>query len=83
MKKTPFYGIHESLGAKLIEFGGYAMPVQYPSGIVKEHLAVRSAVGVFDVSHMGEFEVRGKSALEFLQRVTVNDVSRLSEGKAQ
>ncbi len=83
MKKTPFYAIHESLGAKLIEFGGYAMPVQYPTGIVKEHLAVRSAVGVFDVSHMGEFEVRGKSALEFLQRVTVNDVSRLSEGKAQ
>ena len=83
MKRTPFHGIHQSLGAKLIEFGGYEMPVQYPSGIVKEHLAVRSAVGVFDVSHMGEFEVRGKSAMKFLQRVTINDVARLSEGKAQ
>lgn len=83
MKKTPFHDIHQSLGAKLIEFGGYEMPVQYPTGIVKEHLVVRNAVGVFDVSHMGEFEVRGKSALEFLQRVTVNDISRLSEGKAQ
>ncbi len=83
MKKTPFHGIHQSLGAKLIEFGGYEMPVQYPTGIVKEHLAVRSAVGVFDVSHMGEFEVRGKAALDFLQRVTINDVARLSEGKAQ
>ena len=83
MKKTPFHAIHQSLGAKLIEFGGYEMPVQYPSGIVKEHLAVRTGVGVFDVSHMGEFEVRGKSAQEFLQRVTINDVSRLSEGKAQ
>jgi len=83
VKKTPFHEIHQSLGAKLIEFGGYEMPVQYPSGIFKEHLAVRSSVGVFDVSHMGEFEVRGKSAMEFLQRVTINDVARLSDGKAQ
>jgi aminomethyltransferase len=82
MKRTPFYEIHLSLGAKLVEFGGFEMPVQY-SGIIDEHLAVRSAVGVFDVSHMGEFEVRGTNALAFLQRVTINDVARLSEGAAQ
>ncbi|MBI2619157.1 MAG: glycine cleavage system aminomethyltransferase GcvT [Ignavibacteriales bacterium] len=83
MKRTPFYEIHRSLGARLIEFGGYEMPVQYPSGIVQEHLKVRESVGVFDVSHMGEFEVRGRDAQAFLQRMTVNDVSKLSEGKAQ
>lgn len=83
MKQTAFTAIHRSLGAKLIEFGGYEMPVQYPSGIVKEHMTVRTGVGVFDVSHMGEIEVRGKGALEFLQRTTINDVSRLTEGKAQ
>lgn len=82
MKRTPFYPIHAALGAKLVEFGGFEMPVQY-SGIIDEHLAVRKRVGVFDVSHMGEFEVRGGGALDFLQRVTVNDVSKLVEGKAQ
>ncbi len=83
MKRTPFHRIHQSLGAKLIEFGGYEMPVQYPAGIVKEHMSVRTGVGVFDVSHMGEFEVRGSDALDFLQRVSINDASRLTEGKAQ
>lgn len=83
MKRTPFYDRHAAAGAKLIGFAGFEMPVQYPQGIVQEHLAVRKAVGVFDVSHMGEFEVRGKDALAFLQRVTVNDVSKLTEGKAQ
>ena len=83
MKATPFREFHAALGAKLIEFGGYEMPVQYPGGIVQEHLAVRNAVGVFDVSHMGEFEVRGKDALAFLQKMTINDVGKLSEGKAQ
>ena len=82
MKRTAFCDIHKSLGAKMVEFGGFEMPVQY-TGIIEEHLAVRNRVGVFDVSHMGEFEVRGKDALAFLQKTTVNDASKLSEGKAQ
>ncbi|HEY6952891.1 MAG TPA: glycine cleavage system aminomethyltransferase GcvT [Bacteroidota bacterium] len=82
MKHTAFYDIHKSLGAKIVDFAGFEMPVQY-SGIIEEHLAVRNNVGVFDVSHMGEFQVRGKGALQFLQKVTVNDVSKLSEGRVQ
>jgi aminomethyltransferase len=82
MKTTAFYEIHKALGAKIVEFAGFQMPVQY-SGIIDEHLTVRNKVGVFDVSHMGEFEVRGTDALQFLQRVTVNDVSKLTEGKVQ
>lgn len=82
MKQTAFTAIHRSLGAKMVEFAGFDMPVQY-SGIIEEHAAVRKSVGVFDVSHMGEFEVRGPGALAFLQKVTVNDVSKLSEGKVQ
>ncbi|MEX2116687.1 MAG: glycine cleavage system aminomethyltransferase GcvT [Bacteroidota bacterium] len=83
MKQTPFYEKHRAAGAKLIEFGGYEMPVQYPAGIVQEHLTVRKKVGVFDVSHMGEFEVRGTGAAAFLQRMTVNDIMKLEEGRAQ
>ncbi|MEP7236066.1 MAG: glycine cleavage system aminomethyltransferase GcvT [Ignavibacteriota bacterium] len=84
MKRTPFYDKHVALGAKIVEFGGYEMPVQYPKGIIAEHKVVRTGgVGVFDVSHMGEFGVRGKEALAFLQFITVNDVSALTPGKAQ
>lgn len=82
MKRTAFYDIHKALGAKIVDFAGFEMPVQY-SGIIDEHCAVRNKVGVFDVSHMGEFEVRGRDALAFLQRVTINDVSKLVEGKVQ
>ena len=82
MKKTPFNEIHSKLGAKLVEFAGYEMPVQY-SGIVKEHKQVRTGVGVFDVSHMGEFFVHGKDAESFLQRNTLNDVTKLTPGRAQ
>ena len=82
MKQTAFYEIHKALGAKIVEFAGFEMPVQY-SGIIDEHLTVRNKVGVFDVSHMGEFEVRGKDGLQFLQKVTVNDVSKLTQGKIQ
>jgi aminomethyltransferase len=82
MKKTPFAEIHRSLGAKLVEFAGFEMPVQY-SGIIDEHLAVRNRVGVFDVTHMGEFIVRGKDAVAFLQKMTINDVSKLSDGRVQ
>jgi aminomethyltransferase len=82
MKTTPFTNIHIALGAKMHEFAGYNMPIEY-SGITDEHIAVRNAVGVFDVSHMGEFWVKGPNALAFLQKVTSNDVSILPIGKAQ
>jgi len=82
MKQTTFYNIHKQLGAKIVEFAGYEMPVQY-SGIIDEHRTVRSTVGIFDVSHMGEFEIRGKDALALVQKVTTNDASKLIDGKVQ
>ena len=82
LKKTAFYDIHRRLGAKIVAFAGFEMPVQY-SGILDEHRHVRTAVGVFDVSHMGEFEVRGRGALAFVQSVTINDASRLQPGRVQ
>mgnify|MGYP002724364416 CR=1 FL=1 len=82
MKTTPFTDIHIALGAKMHEFAGYNMPIEY-SGIIDEHQAVVNSVGVFDVSHMGEFWVKGPKALEFLQKVTSNDASLIPLGKAQ
>ena len=82
MKTTPFTDKHIALGAKMHEFAGYNMPIEY-SGITDEHLTVRNGVGVFDVSHMGEFWVKGPNALAFLQQITTNDVSALTVGKAQ
>ena len=82
MKKTTLYTTHLELNAKMTSFGGYEMPVQY-SGITKEHLAVRSSVGVFDVSHMGEFYVSGNKSLALLQYVCSNDISKVILGKAQ
>jgi aminomethyltransferase len=82
MKETPFTRMHIALGAKMAEFAGYNMPISY-SGINDEHLAVRNNAGVFDVSHMGEFIVKGDHALDLIQRVTTNDASRLTKGKAQ
>jgi len=82
LKRTPFYNLHTALGAKMVDFAGYEMPVQY-SSIIEEHLTVRRNVGVFDVSHMGEFFVRGSGALAFLQKVTINDVARLKPGRVQ
>jgi aminomethyltransferase len=82
MKRTPFFEIHQKAGGKIVPFGGYEMPVQY-AGIMEEHKTVRNAVGVFDVSHMGEFFAAGAQALPFLQNITVNDVSKLTPGKAQ
>ncbi len=82
MKNTPFTSIHETLGAKMHEFAGYNMPIEY-SGIIDEHLTVVNGVGVFDVSHMGEFWVKGPKALAFLQKVTSNNVAVLPVGKAQ
>lgn len=82
MKNTPFTNKHIELGAKMHEFAGYNMPIEY-SGIIEEHNAVCNSVGVFDVSHMGEFWVKGEKSLEFLQKVTSNDVSVLTPGKIQ
>jgi aminomethyltransferase len=83
LKQTPLYGEHKAAGAKLVPFAGYEMPVQYPVGILAEHRAVRERAGLFDVSHMGEFFVRGKGALDFVQYVTTNDASKLAVGQAQ
>jgi aminomethyltransferase len=82
MKNTPFLKYHQALGARIIPFAGYNMPVEY-SGITDEHITVREKLGVFDVSHMGEFRVSGPGALAFLQRITSNDVSALTDGKVQ
>jgi aminomethyltransferase len=83
LKRTPLHDEHVALGGKLVPFAGYAMPVQYPTGITAEHRAVREAAGLFDVSHMGEFEIRGDDALALLQKVTVNDASKVAVGQAQ
>ena len=82
MKNTALTHIHEGLGAKMVPFAGYNMPVSY-SGLNDEHATVRNAVGVFDVSHMGEFILKGENALDLIQRVTSNDASVLTDGKAQ
>ena len=80
--KTPLNAVHRSMGAKMVDFGGWDMPVEY-SGVIDEHRAVRERVGLFDVSHMGEIEVRGPQALDLVQHVTVNDASKLKLGQAQ
>jgi aminomethyltransferase len=82
MRKTPLNAVHRASGAKMVPFGGWDMPVEY-SGLISEHMAVRKAAGLFDVSHMGEFEVEGPGALPFLQRVTANNVAKLVDGQAQ
>src|SRR5438105_15378045 len=80
--RTPLYDRHVALGARLVPFAGWEMPVQY-EGVIPEHLAVRNDCGVFDVSHMGELEVEGPNAHEFLQAVLSNDLGRIGPGKAQ
>ena len=81
MKRTPLYQVHKSLNAKFTEFGGWKMPLQY-SSIVKEHLAVRTTVGLFDLSHMGELEVCGPGSNELMQKLSTNDAGRLTDGRA-
>jgi aminomethyltransferase len=83
LKRTPLFDAHVEAGAKLVPFGGWEMPVQYRDGVRAEHLAVRSGVGVFDVSHMGEVEICGPDAEAFVQHVYSNDVSKLAIGGAQ
>ena len=83
MRNTPLSEKHIALGAKMVPFAGYNMPVSYPEGINAEHATVRKSVGVFDVSHMGEFILKGEDALDLIQRVTSNDASKLVNGKIQ
>src|SRR5688572_9985392 len=83
LRYTPFHDVHAALGAKLVPFAGYEMPVQYPAGITAEHRAVRESCGLFDVSHMGEFMIRGKDAVAFTNYVTSNDVAALAVGQVQ
>ena len=82
LKRTVFFAVHQKLGGKLVEFGGWEMPVQY-SGIMEEHLAVRKAAGIFDISHMGEVTVSGAAAVEFLNSVLTNNILKLSPGEGQ
>jgi len=82
LKRTPLFDVHVKAGAKMVPFGGWEMPVQY-TGIIDEHRAVRRAVGLFDISHMGEFEVEGPDALAAVQRLTTNDASTLALGQVQ
>ncbi len=83
LRRTPLYDQHLALGAKMVPFAGFEMPVQYSAGIRAEHQAVRERVGLFDVTHMGEFRLRGPAALDLVQRVSVNDASKLDVGQAQ
>ena len=82
LKRTPLYDVHRKAGAKMVPFGGWEMPVQY-TGIIEEHRTVRGAVGLFDISHMGEFEIAGPEALAIVQRLTTNDASALAVGQVQ
>jgi len=82
LMRTPLYPVHRRLGAKIVEFAGWRMPVQY-DGVIQEHLAVRRSAGLFDVSHMGEIEIKGPNALALCQRLTANDVSRMKVSEAQ
>ena len=82
LRKTPLHAVHLAAGARMTDFGGWDMPVEY-SGIIAEHMAVRTGVGLFDVSHMGEIEIRGPQALDFVDYVTSNDASRLVDGQVQ
>jgi aminomethyltransferase len=83
LRQTPLHDVHIALGARMVPFAGYEMPVQYPTGIVAEHRAVRERCGVFDVSHMGEVELRGPQMVEFANHVTSNDVAALAVGQVQ
>ena len=82
LKRTPLYGAHVSIGARMVDFAGWEMPVQY-GGHIQEHIAVREAAGLFDVSHMGEIEVRGPDALSLVQRISTNDASKLQDNQVQ
>ena len=83
LKKTPLNQVHRDLGGKMVDFGGWDMPVQYTAGVIDEHMRTRTAAGLFDVSHMGEIWVEGTDAIAFVNRLTTNDASKLVDGQAQ
>ena len=83
LKKTPLNEVHRALGGKMVDFGGWDMPVQYTAGVIAEHLTTREKVALFDVSHMGEIWVEGEDAIPFVNRITTNDVTKLVDGQAQ
>src|ERR1044071_9590917 len=83
LKRTPLNEAHRRLGGRMVEFGGWDMPVQYPAGTMTEHVRTRTRAGLFDVSHMGEIDVRGRDAIAFVNRLTSNDASKLVDGQAQ
>src|SRR5215510_9919078 len=83
LKRTPLNTAHRQLGGRMVEFGGWDMPVQYPAGTVSEHLRTRTRCGLFDVSHMGEIDVRGADAIPFVNRLVSNDATKLIDGQAQ
>jgi aminomethyltransferase len=83
LKRTPLNNAHRQLGGRMVDFGGWDMPVQYPAGTIEEHLRTRTHAGLFDVSHMGEIDVRGGDAIAFVNRLTSNDVTKLVDGQAQ
>lgn len=82
LKKTPLNEAHRRLGGRMVDFGGWDMPVQYPAGVISEHMATRTGAGLFDVSHMGEIWVDGRGAIDFVNRLTTNDVHALVDGQA-
>ena len=82
LKKTPLNEVHRALGGKMVDFGGWDMPVQYTSGVIEEHMATRTRAGLFDVSHMGEIWVEGHDAIAFVNSITTNDVTQLVDGQA-
>jgi len=83
LKKTPLNALHRKLGGKMVDFGGWELPVQYPAGVIEEHLATRTRAGLFDVSHMGEIWVEGPDSITFINYLTTNDVGKLVDGQAQ
>lgn len=83
LKQTPLNGMHRQMGGRMVDFGGWDMPVQYPAGTIEEHLRTRTHAGLFDVSHMGEIDVKGPDAIAFVNRLTSNDVTKLVDGQAQ
>ena len=83
LKQTPLNDVHRKMGGRMVDFGGWDMPVQYPAGTIAEHLRTRTRAGLFDVSHMGEIDVTGPEAIQFINRLTSNDASKLIDGQAQ
>src|SRR6185503_17293608 len=83
IKRTPLNSVHRNMGGRMVDFGGWDMPVQYPAGTIEEHLRTRKHAGLFDVSHMGEIDVRGADAIALVNYLVSNDASKLTDGQAQ